>query len=361
MNDEDYDKPYSYAGSGYKRYYMDEDTDYSTPYKESEVNPGSRILESYYDDFDLDELVDDSTSRPFPEKIEPDVSLLDEYEEWDPAFDDEEEEEEYPDTTILGGDFHVGSEVNGSIVPKTANQELLDWAKDRPGVNENSSSDEDTVSSPENAQRISAQKFKKKILDGLEDAFTSRSKVLPPKTPNILDPLPPVTSLKDYYARSPDFEVTTRIQMTRSKADVLYTRLMDGNKMEPETWLGQDMLDRIGFEELCELIDIDVDPESEAGEFLQSLHDTYVSMIDDIMMIPHPDGIFYDPGSYAVVQRYRELTSSKSKEELENLAFEFVGDEDTEYVEKIAEAVFASLNKIFNKASGWGSSPEPDF
>lgn len=366
MNDEDYDKPYSSNGYGYQRSYLDEDSDYRTSYSEPDSNPGSTILQSYYDedDFTFDEIVDDTPSKPSLKK-EVDDSWDDDYDPWDP--DDEEEED--LDTTMLSGDFHLGSEITAYLSPKTTNQEILDWAKDRPGVNE--SSYKENVVAYQQEQDKAAQKMKRKILDGLEDAFSSRSKVLPPQPKNILDPLPPVTTLIDGRIMSPKFKPSMRVQLSRSKADVLYERLRNGDTTEPVTWYGQDMLDQIGFEELCELINIDVDPESEAGEFLQELRDTYVSMIDDIMRlaslmdknlgIPRQNGKFEDPRSYAVVKNYKDLTASKSKDELENLAFEFTGDEDAEYVEKISEAVFESLNLIFKKASGWGNEDETDF
>lgn len=365
MNDEDYDKPYS-SGS-YKRSYYDEDTDYWTSYSEPDSKPESAILQSYYDDddFNLDKIIDESPSKPSLEK-EVDDAWEDDYDPWDP---DDEDEEEDLDTTMLSGDFHLGSEINAYLSPKSTNQEILDWAKDRPGVNE--SSYKETVAAYQQEQDKAAQKMKRKILDGLEDAFSSRSKLLPPQQENILDPLPPVTTLIDERVMFPKFKPSVRVQLSRSKADVLYDRLRNGDTTEPVTWLGQDMLDRIGFEELCELINIDVDPESEAGEFLQELRDTYVSMIDDIMRlaslmdknlgIPRHQGKFEDPRSYAVVKNYKDLVASKSKEELENLAFEFTGDEDAEYVEKISEAVFESLNLIFKKASGWGNEDEEDF
>jgi hypothetical protein len=366
MNDDD-DSPYSYQGyRSYKRPYLDEDDDPDYYYSTGKSDPksGSNTLQNYLndDEFNLDTIADVYIPQSAPEKDEMDDSWEEDYDPWDLSG---EEEEEDIDTTMLGGDFHFGSEAKGKLESKSVNQDILEWAKDRPGVNKGSSpssSDKD-----EDVQKDASEKMKQKVFEKLDGAFNSRSKVFKLPPPNILDPLPPVTSLSDKRL----FEPTTRVQFTRSRADTIYSRLMKGDVRDPDTIVGQDLLDQIGFEELCELIDIDVDPESEAGEFLQELHETYVSIIDDIMivvgtldqtkLIPYEEIVFNDPRTYFVAKKYKDLISSKSQDEIENLAFEFIGDEDAQYVEKIAEAIFESLNKMFKKASGWGSLPEDDF
>lgn len=362
MNDEEYDKPYSSSSYNYHRPYFDEDNDYQSSYVEPDSETGSKILESYYgeEDFTFDEVIDDSVSNPSLKK-DLDDAWDDDYDPW---ISDDDEEDDF-DTSMLDGELHLGSETKTGSPKNPLSQELLDWAKNRTGINVSSYVENKPEHQPE--QVTAAAKRKKQILDGLEDAFSARSKVLTQHVPNILDSLDPKTSLVD----SRIFDPTMRVKFSRSKADILYDRLRNGDTTEPVTWYGQDMLDRIGLEELCELINIDVDPESEAGDFLRDLRDTYVAMIDIIMRlanlmdknlgVPRHKGTFEDPRSYAVVKNYKNLTAYKSKEELENLAFEFTGDEDPEYVEKIAEAVFESLNIIFKKASGWGNGGEVDF
>lgn len=167
------------------------------------------------------------------------------------------------------------------------------------------------------------------------------------------------TSTEEYLESKygKNYELLAKIQYTKtSPADAVYNRVSPTvAKTSDDTAFGLDMIEALSYEDLCELIDVDVDPESSAGTFLKKLPKAYTAIIYDILSIPHPKGVYYDPATYASKDQFYSVTDDYSNDELEELSFEFSGDEDTEHVNVLVDTVFNNLNSIFTKASKWGS------
>jgi hypothetical protein len=164
-----------------------------------------------------------------------------------------------------------------------------------------------------------------------------------------------VIELTDEQPGSPvSHEVLEQFVLVNPSADHIFERLTTWSGPERNNEFANQVINCITYEDLCELIAVDVDPESDAGIFLVELLESYKTLMDQVVW-KYPEGSkFPMPEEFHKLKKtyYDSTLTSCSKEFLENVAFEFTGDEDAAGVDRIARQVFASLQKIFKRAAG---------
>lgn len=149
-------------------------------------------------------------------------------------------------------------------------------------------------------------------------------------------------------------EVLEQFVLVNSSVDRIFERLTAWSGPERNNDVAHGVINSLSYEDLCELIDIDVYPDSEAGEFLLELLESYKMLMDQVVW-KYPEGSgFPMPEEFHKLKKtyYDSTVTSREREFLENIAFEFTGDEDIAGVDRIARQLFASLQKIFKRGAG---------
>lgn len=182
-------------------------------------------------------------------------------------------------------------------------------------------------------------------LDPVEDADGEIS--VPSKNPVI------VVKGEDCCENHP-YEVLDQFILVNPAADHIFERLTTWSPPERNNAFAHQVINCITYEDLCELIDVDVDRGSDAGNFLVELLESYKTMMDQVIWnYPDSSGFPMPEEFHKLKKTYYDSTlASYSPEYLENLAFEFTGDEDVAGVDRITRQVFASLQKIFKRGAG---------
>lgn len=117
---------------------------------------------------------------------------------------------------------------------------------------------------------------------------------------------------------------------------------------------GIDALEILSFDELCGLAGVNVDEYSPAGDFINTLLESYTLMIHSIVE-RNPEKLgFSDPGKYPEFEIYDSVHAILEVDEVETIASNAgIEGNAQEFVKKISDDFFAEVNDIFCNSSGW--------
>lgn len=262
--------------------------------------------------------------------------------------DSAEPQESFEDTAKLYQNFLDSME-------EEATENSL-WAKPAPPVEVDSAG----MNALRNSGKMSDDQVSiiRSILDALEEKGIGSSDLDDSLPEPDADPRKNKKVVIEVTDEQPDtsaqYQVLDQFVLVNPSADHIFERLTTWSGSERNNEFARQVIDCITYEDLCELIDVDVDQDSDAGNFLVELLESYKMMMDQVIW-KYPDGSGYPMPEefHKLKQTYYDSTlTSYSPEYLENLAFELTGDEDIAGVDRITRQVFASLQKIFKRGAG---------
>lgn len=152
-------------------------------------------------------------------------------------------------------------------------------------------------------------------------------------------------------------DTTMRIEIKRSLANKIFNRINPQPQRDRDVNLGLYVLDRVTFEDLCEIIDIDVDPDCEGGIWVSDLQQGYIDMVSEIAGSKSPNSYFDAPETFPQIETYEATLKYMTTAQREEITFDLTGNDDVQALSDISDKVFSSLNSIFKQASGWGDPP----
>lgn len=115
-------------------------------------------------------------------------------------------------------------------------------------------------------------------------------------------------------------------------------------------------LKQVRLDELCDLVDSDVEIDSTGGRYLLDLYHGYQLMIKRIIE-RYPKGNFKNPADYFEREIFDSISGIIEEEDIAEIIFELTGDDTVDGgIEALADLVFEGLNDRFLEKSGWGDS-----
>lgn len=113
-------------------------------------------------------------------------------------------------------------------------------------------------------------------------------------------------------------------------------------------------LKQIRLDELCSLVNADVEIDSAGGSFLIELYHGYQLMIKRIIE-RYPKGDYKNPSEYFEKDIFDSIPELLDEDDATEIIFELAGDDPVDGgVSSLAEVVFDGLNNRFIEKSGWG-------
>lgn len=113
-------------------------------------------------------------------------------------------------------------------------------------------------------------------------------------------------------------------------------------------------LKQIRLDELCSLVNADVEIDSAGGSFLIELYHGYQLMIKRIIE-RYPKGNYKNPSEYFEKDIFDSIPELMDEDDAAEIIFELAGDDSIDGgVASLAEVVFDGLNNRFIEKSGWG-------
>lgn len=226
------------------------------------------------------------------------------------------------------------------------------WAKPTPPIETDSAG----MKALRNSGKMSDQQVSiiRSLLDSLEEKGIGTSDLDPAADTSQKNPVQGKKVVIEVTDEVPQHEVLEQFVLVNSSADRIFERLTAWIGPARNNDVAHDIIYSISYQDLCELIDVDVDRWSDAGDFLFELFESYQILMDQVIF-RYPKGAGYPmPEEFHHLKKlyYDSTVTSRDREFLENIAFEFTGDEDIAGVDRIARQLFASLQKIFKRGAG---------